>query len=197
MTACAAILRTAAPTLGEMPRPQESGGPSRRRGGKGGGNRARSVPGDRSTTRKPSSGQPRAADRQGRPSAAGLRREAQPPRQAPKRWGSVARRGARVLGEDADTPTRPAPQPGRPPNTAPDQEVWLDEGIVEGPGGRGNGRGGRVAGHPVATGRVADKAQGLPDDIREELAGAAGRARGAKLADRLAAAARAYARDRY
>ena len=38
---------------------------------------------------------------------------------------------------------------------------------------------------------------GLPDDIREELAGVAGRAKGAKLAERLAAAARAYARDRY
>ncbi len=45
---------------------------------------------------------------------------------------------------------------------------------------------------PGAPGDVA-----LPADVGEELAAAAGRARGAKLAERLAAAARAYERDRY
>ena len=38
---------------------------------------------------------------------------------------------------------------------------------------------------------------GLPAEVADELSAAAGRGRGAKLADRLAAAARAYDRDRY
>lgn len=66
----------------------------------------------------------------------------------------------------------------------------------------GGARTGRRRSPPVGLG--ADTRAGpravehrLPADIRAELTGAAGRARGAKLAERLAAAARAYARDRY
>jgi tetratricopeptide (TPR) repeat protein len=119
----------------------------------------------------------------------------------------VARRGARVLGEDVATPSRPVPRPGGASGKiARDQEVWIDEGVVGAGAGPGGGRRRARPGAPGAVARAGrasrrpgtgDGETSLPHEIREELTGAAGRVRGAKLAERLAAAARAYARDRY
>jgi tetratricopeptide (TPR) repeat protein len=98
-------------------------------------------------------------------------------------------------GEDPRTPAEPR---RGPPKTPREQDIWRDDGVV------GDGGGGRPRTRPTPRRRDDDARRveeetdiHLPADIREELAGVVGRARGAKLAERLAAAARAYARDRY
>jgi tetratricopeptide (TPR) repeat protein len=55
--------------------------------------------------------------------------------------------------------------------------------------------GGSTDRRPSPTARTPDEA--LPSDVVDEIAGAVGRAKAGKVADRLAAAARAYERDRY
>lgn len=62
---------------------------------------------------------------------------------------------------------------------------------VRGPAGPGTTTGGR----PSPTSARADEV--LPSEVVDELAGAVGRGKASRLADRLAAAARAYERDRY
>lgn len=67
-------------------------------------------------------------------------------------------------------------------------------GVVDS-GGDTRRRGNRAPSESPAPRRTAEPE--LPGDVRAELTGAVGAQRGAKLAERMAAAARAYERDRY
>jgi tetratricopeptide (TPR) repeat protein len=119
----------------------------------------------------------------------------------------VARKGAKVLHETAgEAALRGGSSPARPTGARPERhdEVWiLDEEVrnlgrrppggqspdpAPGPG-RPSARGATPAPRP--------KEAGLPAEIVNELAAAVGRDQAAKLGDRMAAAARAYERDRY
>lgn len=101
-------------------------------------------------------------------------------------WGSVARRGARILEEGAGAPTkgREEREPARPVRR---EAEWIDEGLVGEPaaaGGTGAGRGG---------GSVRLR---LPPEVLAELERSApGQAE--RAARRLGEAARAYRRERY
>jgi tetratricopeptide (TPR) repeat protein len=103
----------------------------------------------------------------------------------------VARRGARLV-LDAGPP--PPAGPGVPAAVRArehpfDQDRWRDDGPVDGETPAGGAWGRRR--------RPAEPELALPAEVWAELAGAVGRARGARLAERLEAASRAYARDRY
>ncbi|HLX88489.1 MAG TPA: hypothetical protein VKR22_08575 [Acidimicrobiales bacterium] len=125
----------------------------------------------------------------------------------PRQWGSVARKGARVLGEDP-TAARRGTEPirNRPP-VRHTEEVWVFEGAVgaaedERPGPRA--RRGAPPGPVAAAGSSATRpvrpppeVPALPAEVTAELTAAVGRQQGAKLAERMAAAMRAYERDRY
>ena len=113
-----------------------------------------------------------------------------------RRWGSVARNGARVLTETDQTSASsawqsavararavdasPAPSPGQ-------VEVWVrdDDSEPERPRQVAGGRGRARLRHTV------------PFPVTQELYGEAGSRRGPKLAERLAEATHAYDRDRY
>jgi tetratricopeptide (TPR) repeat protein len=125
---------------------------------------------------------------------------------ATRRWGSVARHGTRVLQEEG---TSSAPAGGRRAAGGParrslqrsqidrepernNREIWRDEGPAGPPGAAERRRGGRRGGA-----RLGGPEPVLPADVVRELAEAVGGGRGARLAERLEAAARAYAQDRY
>lgn len=110
-----------------------------------------------------------------------------------RRWGSVARKGARVVGEDTTERRQPPRQPPHRPPPRHEEEVWLFSGVVDDDGGRRRPAA-RSAGTPA---RRAAEAAELPAEVRAELTDAVGAQRGAKLAERMAAATRAYERDRY
>jgi hypothetical protein len=130
------------------------------------------------------------------------RPEPQPEDRAPKSWGGVARRGARVVGEaragTASEAWREAVNRSRsdeerhhrpPPPWEP--EVWIEEPSPRPKPGpktlRSNGTGTTPARRPKK----------LPTAVAGELAKAAGPTRSARLEQALADAARAYERDRY
>jgi tetratricopeptide (TPR) repeat protein len=130
-----------------------------------------------------------------------------------RRWGSVARKGVRVLDETAmesygreREPKRGHPS-GRP--AAPADEVWIFEEVVEDTPRRGRRRtadveeadpdampAGRARPGTRATRSVAKEAA-LPSEVVNELTAAVGQDHASKLSERMAAAARAYERDRY
>jgi len=112
-----------------------------------------------------------------------------------------------VLGEDTghgpDNEREKARATGAHPRPTWTEEVWVFEGVAPGTG-TDTGTRGRAARpgrsrttdrRPSPTARRADEA--LPSDVVDELTGALGKAKAGKVADRLAAAARAYERDRY
>jgi len=124
----------------------------------------------------------------------------------------VARKGARVLGE---TPAESAgrerePKRGRPssgPRQAKPDEVWIFEAVVDEGPRRGRRKAARApgpetgaAGSAVSvtgTTRSGPKETSLPSEVVNELAAAVGRDDASRLSERMAAAARAYERDRY
>jgi len=130
-------------------------------------------------------------------------RERQPARkpipEPPKRkgWGNVARKGGRVVTEDAETAsevwrkavTRAREHPPAPPGEW-EREEWIDEGPVD-----------TAAARPPAKRRAtpprADQKTKLPDEVTTELAKVTGSRRAPRLEQRLAEATRAYERDRY
>jgi tetratricopeptide (TPR) repeat protein len=84
--------------------------------------------------------------------------------------------------------------------------VWIFDGLAADDAERGSrppraraprhsARSDTTSRRPSPTSGRSDEA--LPTDVVEEIAGAVGRAKSARLVDRLAAAARAYERDRY
>jgi tetratricopeptide (TPR) repeat protein len=86
------------------------------------------------------------------------------------------------------------------------EEVWIFDGVAtddsdggsnrgRSPGARNPSRVGSTDRRPSPTSAKSDEA--LPTEVVEEITGAVGRAKAGKVADRLAAAARAYERDRY
>jgi tetratricopeptide (TPR) repeat protein len=95
---------------------------------------------------------------------------------------------------DREPPRRDARSHPRPAWT---EEVWVFEGVAaDDPDGKGRATRGRATGkRPSPRSTRADEA--LPTDVVEEIAGAVGRAKSTRVVDRLAAAARAYERDRY
>jgi hypothetical protein len=136
-----------------------------------------------------------------------------------KKWGSVARRGARVLGQapgegpSASEVWRDAvaraggPNPGAAAGEpwVPD-EIWVaDPGPDEAPSRASNRDNGASRGpryRDLATGKDGVATPGgsrrrVPRPVVDELAAAAGPDRGSKLASRIADATYAYERDRY
>jgi len=126
----------------------------------------------------------------------------------------VARKGARLLSEDpahgADRQREEARAARGHPRPSWTEEVWVFDGMAadetdarhtaDAPGRpRRPARGARLPAttdrRPSPTSPKPDEA--LPTDVVEELTGAVGRAKAGRVADRLAAAARAYERDRY
>jgi tetratricopeptide (TPR) repeat protein len=127
----------------------------------------------------------------------------------------VARKGARVLDE---TPAESAgrerePKRGRPssgPRQVKPDEVWIFEAVVDEPPARGRRKSGASTpapdeGYPASAGsaggaragRSGSKEPALPSEVVNELAAAVGRDSATRLTERMAAAARAYERDRY
>jgi tetratricopeptide (TPR) repeat protein len=131
-------------------------------------------------------------------------KERQPARkpipEPPKRkgWGNVARKGGRVVTEDAETAsevwrkavTRAREHPPSPPGDW-EREEWIDEGPVAA----------ETTTRPPAKRRAAttrpDRKPKLPDDVSTELVKVTGSRRAPRLEQRLADATRAYERDRY
>jgi hypothetical protein len=126
-------------------------------------------------------------------------RPEKPEKEPPKKWGGVARRGARVVGErregTASDTWREAVARGRqdeerrgaPPAWEP--EVWVEEPAERpSPVDRGSRAGN---GGPVR------RAKKLPEEVTGELAKVAGPSRSRQVEQALADAARAYERDRY
>ncbi|HVA04523.1 MAG TPA: tetratricopeptide repeat protein [Acidimicrobiales bacterium] len=125
-------------------------------------------------------------------------------------WGSVARKGARLLGEDGshgpDNEREAARSDHGHPRPQWTEEIWVFDGVAtDDPdtGGRASkSRRGSNPGRVSSTDRRPSPTspkdpEALPTDVVEEITGAVGRAKAGKVADRLAAAARAYERDRY
>jgi tetratricopeptide (TPR) repeat protein len=128
-----------------------------------------------------------------------------------RQWGSVARKGARVLDETmAESAGRERePKRGRPSSgprqTKPD-EVWVFEAVVEDPQPRRRRQAAArreteselAPASDASVGAVrSPKQTTLPSDVINELAEAVGRDNATRLSERMAAAARAYERDRY
>jgi len=119
----------------------------------------------------------------------------EPPRR--KGWGSVARKGGRVVKEDKETAsevwrkavTRAREHPPTPPGEW-DREEWIDEGPVERQGAPKPAR-------RAAAPRPAQRPSKLPAKVSEELTKVSGSRRAPRLEQRLADATRAYDRDRY
>jgi tetratricopeptide (TPR) repeat protein len=122
----------------------------------------------------------------------------------------VARKGARLLGEDGDHGPDDEREKARSSQGHPrptwTEEIWVFDGVADDPPERGGrparARAARKPGHAAATDRrpspTGPKSDDvLPTEVVAEIAGAVGRAKAGKVADRLAAAARAYERDRY
>ncbi len=128
----------------------------------------------------------------------------------------MARKGARLLGEDsAHGPDneREVARAGRGhPRPQWTEEVWVFDGVStdaperaarsprppRSPRSRpagGTARPGAPDRRPSPASPRSDEA--LPTDVVDEIAGAVGRTRAGKVADRLAVAARAYQHDRY
>ncbi|HET9077484.1 MAG TPA: tetratricopeptide repeat protein, partial [Acidimicrobiales bacterium] len=194
----------------------DRGGEGRRGGGTGG---RRDGTGDRFDRRTPgpAGGSPGPARRPGPAEGRSDRtwssdRTAGPP--VNRNWGGVARRGARSLSEDGsresasdiwrDAVSRSEKARGRPDQSWEPEETWVLEPDEE------------TAARPVpappaarpplerdvATGREGAPSPGghrrtVPKPVVEELAGAAGTDRGAKLAHRIADATYAYEKERY
>jgi tetratricopeptide (TPR) repeat protein len=151
--------------------PADMPAPDRQRKGVGKG-----KPADRKPTRKVSAAKP----------------IPEPPKR--KGWGSVARKGGRVVTEDAETAsevwrkavTRARENPPAPP-AAWQREEWIDEGPVAA----------KAAPVPARKRAPSDRPSKLPSPVKAELAKAGGSRRAPRLEQRLADATRAYERDRY
>ena len=122
----------------------------------------------------------------------------------------MARKGARLLGEDGahgpDNEREAARSDHGHPRPQWTEEIWVFDGVATDDadigGGPGRGRGARNPSRVGTTDRRPSPTSGksdeaLPTDVVDEITGAVGRSKAGKIADRLAAAARAYERDRY
>ncbi len=133
------------------------------------------------------------------------------PKPMPKGWGSVARKARNVLAEDAmdrTAQTRSDDIENRRRRPEHHEDVWVLEEILDGAGAKRPSRA-KANGKPAARGSRDKTVEGtsrpsgrrgevdLSSEIVEELAGMGGRDQALNLAERLAAAARAYDRDRY
>ena len=163
----------------------------------------------------------------GRPAGVTRRSSAPPSRDAgldatTRKWGSVARRGARALNQPAgagpsasevwrDAVARAGP-PGRPPDRAePDwapEETWIEEAVPdrsEAPGNPARSPAGASSSarlRDFATGREGIASPGggrrrVPRSVVDELSAAAGAQRGPRIAARMADATYAYEKERY
>lgn len=119
---------------------------------------------------------------------------------APKSWGGVARRGARVVGEarpgsaseawrDAVARSRSDEERHHRAPPAWEPEVWVRD-----PDPQPKAKAKPASGPKPAPARRQKK---LPQEVAGELARTAGPSRSARLEQALADAARAYERDRY
>jgi len=141
-----------------------------------------------------------------------------PPAPPGRRWGSVARKGVRVLSEGPDQRDRAKEPPWTPAGGRATRrqrdEVWVLDEVVE--SGSRPTRTSRTTPTPRAgiqsgTDRVRRSAPrvdpsgdtrtprraALPPDVVDEIGVSAEREQVARVAERLAAAASAYERDRY
>jgi tetratricopeptide (TPR) repeat protein len=107
---------------------------------------------------------------------------------ASRRWGSVARKGARQLADTAEEAGRDqGAERDRGRRASGSADVWVDEGRVGGPAPRG--------GSQRREGPARERAR-LPPEVAEELARGGAR-RAERDARRLQDGARAYRRERY
>ena len=154
-----------------------------------------------------------------RAQASGARRSTSSPGSTPRarsaqprtrRWGSVARKGVRVLSEAPEARERAKEPPWAPPDTPrlrpSGDDVWILEEVVgEGPTSVGRPGTGTLErpGHraaptlPPPEARRHGQRRVLPAEVVDEIVGSTGQEQGPRVAERLAAAANAYERDRY
>lgn len=122
----------------------------------------------------------------------------------------MARKGARLLSEGGDHGPDDQRETARSDHGHPrpqwTEEIWVFDGVADDDAERPSRPArGRPRRGPSASGTPdrrpsprSDKFdEALPADVVQELTSAVGRSRAGKVADRLAAAARAYERDRY
>ena len=127
----------------------------------------------------------------------GGRRRPEEPDPRTRQWGSVARRGARVVGETggrgatvskrAEAPPRAAgdgPRPWRP-------EEWIEDAEGAPPASKA------APGRPAPGGAPPRRVGSTPSEVVAELREAVGPAKAARYEQRLTEAVRAYQRDRY
>jgi hypothetical protein len=112
------------------------------------------------------------------------RREHEDPNAGPKQWGSLARKGARRLGEDTRGAGTAPPDRGDPGTREQDQ--WVDEGPV-----RDAARG------AVRRGRSGPASPSAVDTTGAAVARTAGPKDAPKLEQRLKEAAKAFERERF
>jgi len=130
-----------------------------------------------------------------------------PPSPALRKWGSVARKGAKVLHESTEESIERSRQPTRRPiggRPEPKEEAWLIEELAPEPA---RGRRRRIDTAPSVDTAAPNGAapvrrdrgieDDLPSEVINELAAAVGRDHATKLSERMAAGVRAYERDRY
>jgi hypothetical protein len=119
----------------------------------------------------------------------------EPPREGPKRWGSVARRGAANLREDEQTASKiwrdavKRARDGDEGGRAPERDWEPERGAAPPPAGAKGAR------RPPP--RRRDAPRTLAPEVAAELAEVRGPRSAPRLQARLAEAARAYERNRY
>ena len=135
-------------------------------------------------------------------------KRSQPPRddpaaKAPKQWGSVARRGARVVGEAAEGTAseawRKAAKEARAREKPPapwQPEEWVEDDAPDGTAVRREATRAVHRGEATKAG-VPARRRKAPPPVAKELAQIAGPRRAPRLEERLMEAARAFERERY
>src|SRR5436305_1133410 len=137
------------------------------------------------------------------PGSGGRGRGPAPDKPAAKKWGGVARRGARNLDEpppgtaaaawrDAAAKADRDRERNRTPRPADDRDEWIDAGPV-----RDEASAAVRRGSAPQKRRPPRKRAGVPDEVAQEVGRAAGPAWAGRVKDRLGEAAKAYEAERF
>src|SRR5436305_1432479 len=137
------------------------------------------------------------------PGSGGRGRGPAPDKPAAKKWGGVARRGARNLDEpppgtaaaawrDAAAKADRDRERNRTPRPADDRDEWIDAGPV-----RDEASAAVRRGSAPEKRRPPRRRAGVPDEVAQEVGRAAGPVWAGRVKDRLADGAKAYEAERY